>query len=118
MKNLEPIGFIPVYLPEDLHKLRRLNELASKQLQELRRRDLKLMNSEQILQHDLEVTRMLDFVFAIHQKVTQIAYPLIYGNIGSYERAIAKEKQEKSKKLKWLKNQNPIPAIPPKKRAK
>ena len=118
MKNLEPIGFIPVYLPEDLHKLWQLNELASKQLQELRRRDLKLMNSEQIMQHGLELNQTSDFLFAIHQKVTQIAYPLIYGNFGSYEIAVAKEKQEKSKKLKWLKNPNPTPATPPKKRAK
>jgi hypothetical protein len=118
MKNLEPIGFIPVYLPEELHKLWQLNELASKQLQELRRRDLKLMDSEQIMQHGLELNQTSDFLFAIHQKVTQIAYPLIYGSVGSYERAIEQEKQEKSKKLKWLKNPNPTPATPPKKRAK
>jgi hypothetical protein len=54
-----------VYLPEELHKLWQLNELASKQLQELRRRDLKLMDSEQIMQHGLELNQTSDFLFAI-----------------------------------------------------
>lgn len=90
----------PQYLPENHSDLAILNTFLLYDLKKLQQQDLKLMNSEQLLQCDLKLTQMLNLNFHIFEKLAQIAAPIIYANISSCESPI---KKEKSKKLKWIK---------------
>lgn len=90
----------PQYLPENHSDLGALTTLLLYDLKKLQQQDLKLMNSEQLLQCDLKLTQILNLSSHIFEKLAQIATPIIYANISSCENPI---KKEKSKKLKWIK---------------